>query len=104
MHWTINYLLFITLVLVVEAKQLNLQRVCERDGSDGDQLLLDYDELTARLSLRIGDKNNASFTSFKIHLLANWNQFEADEEACQDAHFLPHSDYDITFEKVTINK
>lgn len=79
-----------------------LQRVCESDGSDADKLHLDYDQVTATLNVSLVDRKNAVFTSYKIHLSADWNRTQVDEKACQDAHFYPHSEYDIHLKNVWI--
>ncbi|XP_057374773.1 uncharacterized protein LOC130695627 isoform X2 [Daphnia carinata] len=77
----------------------SLQRVCDKYNNGVDKLLLDFDEVAAAVNVSFPKENrdDQRFTSYKIYLLANWNQLEP-EASCQDAHLSSHTVYDISTE------
>lgn len=88
--------------VVIGTTQATLQWVCEGAAIDDNKLRLDYEEDAAIVNISLIDRSK-QYTSYKIHLFADWNhQFETEELACQDAHLLPHTVYDISLENVCI--
>ena len=102
MRTTVLFTLFWAL-FSIKTTLASLQRVCELAGNYNSNLQLNYDDVSAIVNVSLLDKNKR-YTSYKIHLFADWtHQFESEELGCQNAHLLPHTVYDITSENVCLN-